>query len=239
MNINRKNQIEIQEFEPISFDNNFVSQKLRSLSSSLPLPLPSKESFPQVSLDTFKRFEVYESIGQNLDSIAQKIRSASSQLSAQLPQLPQLPQFPQFPQLPQVPVSLTLESLKKLEVYEYLLRTLQHLIFLFNTLSFFSSNLNLNLTTQINSTISNFSCFVNQIMEIISYSNKKSWDELKEAVNDIRKKFSTLECNSPSNISFRELADGRVRIYFLNSQYKYHSLLYVDVKPGSTADPSL
>lgn len=194
------------------------------------MPLPSLESLPQVSLDTFKRFEVYESIGQNLDSIAQKIKSASSQLSAQLPQ---------FPQLPQVPVSLTLESLKKLEVYEYLLRTLQHLIFLFNTLSFFSSNLNLNLTTQINSTISNFSCFVNQIMEIISYSNKKSWEELKDAVNEIRKKFSTLECNSPSDISFRELADGRVRIYFLNSQYKYHSLLYVDVKPNTTSEPSL
>lgn len=234
MNFNRKNQIEIPEFEPISYDNNFVSQKLRSLSSSLPLPLPSLESLPQVSLDSFKRFEVYESIGQNLDIIAQKIRSASSQLSAQLPQLPQ------FPQLPQVPaVSLTLESIKKLEVYEYLLRTLQHLIFLFNTLSFFSSNLNLNLTTQINSTISNFSCFVNQIMEIISYSNKKSWDELKDAVNEIRKKFSTLECNSPSNISFRELADGRVRIYFLNSQYKSHSLLYVDVQPNATSEPSL
>lgn len=207
----------------------------------MPLPLPSLESFPQVlpHLDTLRNFDVYGygSIGQNLQnlevtraSFVQKIKTASAQFSAQLPQLPQLPQ---------VPASLSLESIKKLEVYEYLLRTLQTLIFLFNTLSFFSSKLNLNLTTQINSTISNFYCFVSQIMEIISYSNKKSWEELKEAVNEIRKKFSTLACNPPSDIQFRELADGRIRIYFLNSQIKYHSLLYVDVKPNETAETSL
>lgn len=222
-----------------------MSQKLRSLSdiaTSLPLPLPSLESFPQVlpqvSLDSLRKFEVYESIGQNLQhledtraSFVQRIKSASAQFSAQLPQLPALPGLPQVPS-----VSLSLESIKKLEVYEYLLRTLQNLIFLFNTLSFFSSKLNLNLTTQINSTISNFYCFVSQIMEIISYSNKKSWEELKEAVNEIRKKFSTLACNPPSDIEFRELADGRVRIYFLNSQIKYHSLLFVDVKPAAMGE---
>lgn len=210
-----------------------MSQKLRSLSdlaTSLPLPLPSLESFPQVlpqvSLESLRKFEVYESL-QHLEdtraSFVQRIKSASAQFSAQLPQLPQLPQ---------VPVALSLASIKKLEVYEYLLRTLQSLILLFNTLSFFSTKLNLNLTTQINSTISNFYCFVSQIMEIISYSNKKSWEELKDAVNEIRKKFSNLACNPPSDIQFRELADGRLRIYFLNSQIKYHSLLYVDVKPN-------
>lgn len=76
-------------------------------------------------------------------------------------------------------------------------------------------------------------------MEIISYSNKKSWEELKEAVNEIRKKFSTLACNPPSDIQFRELADGRIRIYFLNSQIKYHSLLYVDVKPNEITETAL
>lgn len=138
-------------------------------------------------------------------------------------------------------VSLSLESIRKLEVYEYLLRTLNNLIFLFNTINFFSINLNLNLslTTQINATISNFYSFMNQIMEIISYSNKKTWEELKTAVSDIRKKFSSLSCSIPSNICFRELADGRLRIYFLCAQSKYDTLLYVDVNPKELTDPSM
>ena len=165
-------------------------------------------------------------IGNNFDTISQKLRS----LSASLPQVT----------LPET-VSLSIESIRKLEVYEYLLRSLHHFIFLFNTISFFSinRNLNLNLTTQINATISNFYCFLNQIMEIINFSNKKTWDELKTAVNDIRKKFSSLSCSIPSNIHFRELADGRLRIYFLCAQSKYDTLLYVDVNPNENSDPSV
>lgn len=166
-------------------------------------------------------------IGNNFDTISQKLRS----LSSSLPQVT----------LPET-VSLSIESLRKLEVYEYLLRSLQHLILLFNTITFFSinRNLNLNLTTQINATISNFYCFLNQIMEIINFSNKKTWEELKTAVNDIRKKFSSLSCSIPSNIHFRELADGRLRIYFLCAQSKYDTLLYVDVNPNEQkSDPSM
>ncbi|KAL7017779.1 hypothetical protein ACKWTF_010525 [Chironomus riparius] len=66
-------------------------------------------------------------------------------------------------------------------------------------------------------------------MEIINFSNKKSWDELKTVVNDIRKKFSSLSCAIPTNIQIRELADGRLRIYFLCAQSKYDTLLYVDI----------
>lgn len=162
----------------------------------------------------------------SFETFSQKLRS----LSASLPQVT----------LPET-VSLSIESLRKLEVYEYLLRSLQHLIFLFNTINFFSINLNLNLnlTTQINATISNFYCFLNQIMEIISFSNKKTWEELKTAVNDIRKKFSSLSCTIPSNVSFRQLADGRLRIYFLCAQSKYDTLLYVDVTPSEQSDPSM
>jgi hypothetical protein len=76
-------------------------------------------------------------------------------------------------------------------------------------------------------------------MEIISFSNKKTWDELKVAVNDIRKKFSSLSCSIPSNIHFRQLADGRLRIYFLCAQSKYDTLLYVDVDPVGQSDPSM
>lgn len=118
---------------------------------------------------------------------------------------------------------------------------MQNLIILFNTISFFSINLNLNLnlTTQINATISNFYCFLNQMMEIISFSNKKTWDELKTAVNDIRKKFSSIGCSIPTSIHFRELADGRLRIYFLCAQSKFDTLLYVDVNPNEQSDPSM
>lgn len=169
-------------------------------------------------------FDKFDDI--NFDTISQKLRS----LSSSLPQVT----------LPEK-VSLSIESLRKLEVYEYLLRSLQHLLILFNTINFFSYNLNLNLTltTQINATISNFYCFLSQIMEIINYSNKKTWEELKTAVNDIRKKFSSLSCSIPSNIHFRELADGRLRIYFLCAQSKYDTLLYVDVNPNENSDPSM
>lgn len=171
----------------------------------------------------------FDTSAYNFDTISQKLRS----LSSSLPQV-------SIPALPET-VSLSLESIRKLEVYAYLLRSLQNLIFLFNTINFFSINLplNLNLTTQINATISNFYCFLNQIMEIISFSNKKTWDELKMAVSEIRKKFSTLSCSIPSNIHFRELADGRLRIYFLCAQSKYDTLLYVDVNPNEQADPSM
>lgn len=127
-------------------------------------------------------------------------------------------------------VYLSLEGIRKLELYEYLLSTLQNLILIFNTISWFSISINsVSLTTQINSTISNFYCFMSQIMEIISFSNKKTWEELKQNVNDIRKKFSALSYAIPSNIQFRELADGRLRVYFLCAQSKFDTLLYVDI----------
>lgn len=151
--------------------------------------------------------------------------------------LPTLPNFPALPSLPQVnlrvpEVNLTLP---KLELYAYLLRSLQNLIFLFNTISWFTLSLNsVSLTTQINATISNFYCFVSQIMELISFSNKKSWEELKTSVTDIRKKFSSLSTAVPTNIRFRELADGRMRIYFLCSQ---SNLLYVDIDNKQQHNP--
>jgi hypothetical protein len=153
-----------------------------------------------------------------------------------------------LPSLPQVnlrvpEVSLSLESLRKLEVYEYFLKTLHNFLFVinlyFNLASWFSLN-SANLTTQINSTISNFYCFMNQIMEIINFSNKKTWDELKSTVNEIRKKFSNISCTTPTNIQFRELADGRTRIYFLCAQSKYDTLLYVDINnPNSQTESPL
>lgn len=110
--------------------------------------------------------------GNNFDSLSQRLNQLKLSLSSSLPQLPQLPALPQvtLPQvtLPQLPdsVSLSIESIRKVEVYAYLLRTLQHFVLFLNTLSFFNLNLNLNLTTQLNATISNFYCFMNQVRKI-------------------------------------------------------------------------
>lgn len=170
------------------------------------------------------------------------VKNHLKSFSDSLPGLPQLPALPSLPNLPRVPehLNISLNSLKKLEVYEYLLRSLQNFILIFQTISFFSININsVSLTTQINATISNFYTFVAQVMEIINFSNKKSWDELKTVVNDIRKKFSSLSCAIPTNIQIRELADGRLRIYFLCAQSKYDTLLYVDVNSITSSETQL
>jgi hypothetical protein len=70
---------------------------------------------------------------------------------------------------------------------------------------------------------------------IANYSpipGKKSWQELKSVVHEIRKKFSNLNNVYPSNISFRHFVDGRTRIYFLCYPPKFETtLLYVDIYP--------
>lgn len=169
-------------------------------------------------------FDFDLNIFSDLDQFKKNIEGRFKTISENLPTLPN---FPALPSLPQVNLRVPEVTLPKLELYAYLLRTLQNLIFLFNTISWFTLSLNsVSLTTQINATISNFYCFVSQIMELISFSNKKSWEELKTSVTDIRKKFSSLSTAVPTNIRFRELADGRMRIYFLCSQ---SNLLYVDI----------
>ncbi len=163
----------------------------------------------------------------DLDHLKNNIEGRIRTISENLPNFPALPALPSLPQVNlRVPeVNLTLP---KLELYEKLLRTLQSLILIFNTISWYTSSLNsISVATQINSTISTFYCSVSQIMEIINFSSKKSWEELKTVVNDIRKRFSILSSTSiPTDISFRVLADGRLRIYFLCSQ---SNLLYVDI----------
>lgn len=179
---------------------------------------------PKIEFEFFDVNKISLDVKKNLKSISEN-----------------LPSFPQFPQVNllqlKVPDSLSLETLRAFAVYEYLLRTLQNLLLIFQTVSFFSIN-SVSLTTQINSTISNFYTFVAQVMEIINFSNKKTWDELKTVVNDIRKKFSSISCAIPSNIQIRELADGRLRIYFLCAQSKYDTLLYVDVNATAGSSQS-
>ncbi|KAJ1525894.1 hypothetical protein ONE63_009085 [Megalurothrips usitatus] len=60
---------------------------------------------------------------------------------------------------------------------------------------------------------------------------KKSWGELKVAVDDLRKQLSGLCAMIPSNITFRSLPNGRTRIYFLpnNMNGSEVPLFYADV----------
>uniref|UniRef100_A0A1B0AJ65 Dipeptidyl peptidase 9 n=1 Tax=Glossina pallidipes TaxID=7398 RepID=A0A1B0AJ65_GLOPL len=60
---------------------------------------------------------------------------------------------------------------------------------------------------------------------------KKSWSEIKETVNEIRKQLSGLSSMVPTNIQFRNLSDGRVRCYFLSTPPNAWetTLLYTDI----------
>lgn len=132
---------------------------------------------PKLEFDfTFTDGKFSENLGNNFDSLSQRLNQLKLSLSSSLPQLPQLPQVT-LPQvyLPQLPdsVSLSIESIRKVEVYAYLLRTLQAFVLFLNTLSFFNLNLNLNLTTQLNATISNFYCFMNQVTKILPEKLRK------------------------------------------------------------------
>lgn len=176
----------------------------------------------------------------NIDHFKNNIEGRIRTISESLPTLPNFPALPALPALPSVNLRVPEVNLQlpKLELYEYLLRTLQNLILIFNTISWFTpSIISVSLITQVNATVSNFYCFVSQIMEIINFSSKKSWEELKTAVNEIRKRFSSLSSAAvPSNICFRELADGRLRIYFLCSQ---SNLVYVDIDKKHNQGDSL
>lgn len=67
--------------------------------------------------------------------------------------------------------------------------------------------------------------------EPVSY--KRSWTEIKESVNEIRKQLSRLSAMTPSNIEFRKLTDNRTRIYFLGTPPNgwETTLLCTDITP--------
>lgn len=60
---------------------------------------------------------------------------------------------------------------------------------------------------------------------------KKSWLELKQVVCELRRQFSALSTVDPSSITFRNLSDGRTRIFFLSTPVNgwETTLLYADV----------
>uniref|UniRef100_A0A8D9DS68 Dipeptidyl peptidase 9 n=2 Tax=Cacopsylla melanoneura TaxID=428564 RepID=A0A8D9DS68_9HEMI len=60
---------------------------------------------------------------------------------------------------------------------------------------------------------------------------KKTWAELREIVNELRRNLSSLSTMVPTSISFRRLSDGRTRIFFLSTPANgwETTLLYADV----------
>ncbi|XP_012287809.1 dipeptidyl peptidase 9 [Orussus abietinus] len=68
---------------------------------------------------------------------------------------------------------------------------------------------------------------------------KKSWQELRGIVSELRRKLSGVSVGSvPSSITFRSLPDGRTRIYFLSTPNNgwETSLLYVDIAHSDHAN---
>lgn len=66
---------------------------------------------------------------------------------------------------------------------------------------------------------------------------RKSWADMKLAVNELRTQLSGLGATIPSNITFRSLPNGRTRIYFLPNHMNSSEvpLLYTDVSSSDNS----
>ncbi|KAI4482250.1 hypothetical protein M0804_008801 [Polistes exclamans] len=68
---------------------------------------------------------------------------------------------------------------------------------------------------------------------------KKTWQEIRGSVSDLRRRMSSVSAGSvPGSITFRSLPDGRTRIYFLSTPYNgwETTLLYVDIAHSDHAN---
>ncbi|XP_018323379.1 dipeptidyl peptidase 9 isoform X2 [Agrilus planipennis] len=77
-------------------------------------------------------------------------------------------------------------------------------------------------------------------MDVKEKDGKLSWSELKGVVNDLRRQLSSLSSMIPTSVSFRTLADGRTRIYYLSTPQNAWetTLLYSDI-PSSCQSTSM
>lgn len=100
--------------------------------------------------------------------------------------------------------------------------------------------LRLEMETNISQTTSSWPSYCNGNTSQASPNNetepvthKRSWTEIKESVNEIRKQLSRLSAMTPSNIEFRKLTDNRTRIYFLGTPPNgwETTLLCTDITP--------
>ncbi|XP_034233553.1 dipeptidyl peptidase 9 isoform X2 [Thrips palmi] len=69
---------------------------------------------------------------------------------------------------------------------------------------------------------------------------RKSWADMKLAVNELRNQLSGLGATIPSNITFRSLPNGRTRVYFLPNHMNSSEvpLLYTDISASDNSSVS-
>lgn len=69
---------------------------------------------------------------------------------------------------------------------------------------------------------------------------KKTWQEFKEIVCELRKQLSSLSSMAPTSIAFRTYLDGRTRIFFLGSPCNGFetTLLYADIPKDEDTLPN-
>lgn len=69
---------------------------------------------------------------------------------------------------------------------------------------------------------------------------KKTWQEFKEIVCELRKQLSSLSSMAPTSIAFRTYPDGRTRIFFLGSPCNglETTLLYADIPKDEDTQPT-
>lgn len=74
---------------------------------------------------------------------------------------------------------------------------------------------------------------------LIQKEGKKTWQEFKEIVCELRKQLSFLSTMAPSSICFRNYSDGRTRIFFLGSPVNglETTLLYADIPKDEDTQP--
>ena len=65
---------------------------------------------------------------------------------------------------------------------------------------------------------------------------QRSWAEMRQTLHQLRRSLSALSSRTPQNFSFRALADGRLRVYFLSARAgSENQLCYVDVPHEATS----
>ena len=69
---------------------------------------------------------------------------------------------------------------------------------------------------------------------------KKTWQDFKEIVGELRKQLSSLSTMAPSFISFRKYSDGRSRLFFVSSLMNgvESTLLYANIPKDDETKPN-
>ncbi|KAF0305391.1 Dipeptidyl peptidase 9 [Amphibalanus amphitrite] len=71
-------------------------------------------------------------------------------------------------------------------------------------------------------------------------SGQRSWAEMRQTLHQLRRSLSALSSRTPQHFSFRALADGRLRVYYLSARAgSENQLCYVDVPPETAVSDNV